>query len=105
MTTGIEHNHAEAGSRLYVLVWIYLLAITAVEVVLAYMHLFSTHVMLAILMILSVVKAALIVAYFMHLKFERASLILSIVPAGVVVISLLAVFFPDGFRVLELQAR
>jgi len=41
----------------------------------------------------------------MHLKFERASLILSIVPAGVVVISLLAVFFPDGFRVLELQAR
>ena len=51
-----------------------------------------------ILLGLSIIKAALIVAYFMHLKFERLSLILTIIPMLVVCILLLFVFFPDSFR-------
>lgn len=96
---------AEGGSRLYVFVWVYLLVLTAVEVFLAYVHVFSTKGMLVALMILSIVKAALIIAYFMHLRFERVSLALSVVPAGVVIISLLAAFYPDSFRLLELRVR
>ncbi|MCC6858944.1 MAG: cytochrome C oxidase subunit IV family protein [Bryobacterales bacterium] len=98
-------EHAAPGNRLYLLVWFYLLAITALEVVLGYMHIFSTAVMLAVLMLLSVVKAGLIVAYFMHLRFEKRSLVLSLVPAGVLVMALLLAFFPDSFRVLELGVR
>jgi cytochrome c oxidase subunit IV len=98
-------EHAGAGNRLYFAVWIYLLAITAVEVVLAYLQVFSTEMMLVILVCLSMVKAGLIVAYFMHLKFERPALAWSLVPAGLLVISLLFVFFPDSFRVLELGVR
>jgi cytochrome c oxidase subunit 4 len=56
------------------------------------------HYMLTILLGLSIIKAALIVAYFMHLKFERLSLILTIVPMLVICICLLFVFFPDSFR-------
>jgi len=85
-----------------VLVWFFLLAITGVEVLLAYMHVFSTSVMMAILMVLSFVKAALIVAYFMHMKFERIALVLSLFPATLLVIALLSAFFPDSFRVLRL---
>jgi cytochrome c oxidase subunit IV len=59
---------------------------------------------LSILMVLSLVKAVLIIAYFMHLRFERSTLVWSLVPA-VVVIALLAVFFPDGVRALELAVR
>jgi cytochrome c oxidase subunit 4 len=84
------------------MVWLYLLALTAVEVVLGYTHLFSTAMMLLILMLLSLVKAGLIVAYFMHLRFEKRSLVLSLIPAGVLVIALLLAFFPDSFRVLQL---
>ena len=58
----------------------------------------SIHFMLTVLLGLSIIKAALIVAYFMHLKFERLSLILTIVPMLVVCIMLLFVFFPDSFR-------
>jgi cytochrome c oxidase subunit 4 len=94
---------ATAGNRLFVWVWVYLLVLTAVEVVLAYIHLFSTPTMLIILMILSIVKAGLIVAYFMHLRFERTTLVLSIVPPLVLTIALLFVFFPDGMRLLELR--
>jgi cytochrome c oxidase subunit 4 len=84
-------------------VWIYLLAITALEVLLAYVHLLPIGGMLALLMALSLVKAGLIMAYFMHLKFERMNLVMSLVPGVVLVIALLAVFFPDSFRLAELR--
>lgn len=97
------HGHAETGARLYLWVWLYLIALTGLEVMLAYEQLFSLHVMLAILMALSLVKAALIVAYFMHLRFEKMNFVLSLIPAVVIVISLLSVFFPDSMRLFTLR--
>lgn len=94
-----------ASDRLFVWVWAYLITLTGIEVVLAYVHVFPPGGMLATLMALSLVKAAMIVSYFMHLRFERASLVLSLVPSVVVVISLLFMFFPDSFRLLELRPR
>src|SRR5688500_19359168 len=95
------HAHAEehfAGSnRLFTFIWIWLVVLTLIEILLAYRPM-STVLMLTILLGLSIIKAALIVAYFMHLKFERLSLILTIVPMLVVCICLLFVFFPDSFR-------
>ena len=94
------HEHA-AGTRLYMTVWGGLLGLTALEVILAYQNL-PLGVMLSMLMALSVVKAALIMAYFMHLRFERLNLVLTLVPALVMVISLFFMFFPDSFRILKL---
>ena len=59
--------------------------------------------MLTILMGLSIIKAALIVAYFMHLRFERLSLVLTLVPMLVVCICLLLIFFPDSFRLHKMR--
>ena len=93
-----QTNH----DRLFSVVWLGLLALTAVEVLLAYIQLFSTAGMLLILMVLSLIKAALIMAYFMHLRFEKASLVLSLIPFATIVIALLFVFFPDSVRALNL---
>jgi caa(3)-type oxidase subunit IV len=101
----MEAAHAHGGSRQYTLTWVYLLALTAVEVVLAYMQAFSTLAMLVILMFLSIVKAGLIMAYFMHLRSERMSLIVSLIPVGAIVMGLLFAFFPDSFRLLESRMR
>jgi len=100
----IENVHA-GGNRLFVSVWVYLLILTAIEVILAYLQLFRTEVMMLILMVLSAIKAGLIIAYCMHLRFEKPSLILTILPAGMLVIALLFAFFPDSFRVLELRPQ
>ena len=54
------------------------MAITGLEVFLAYKEL-KPSIMLTILVILSVVKAAMIMSYFMHLKFEKFSLVLWLV--------------------------
>ncbi len=96
------HEHFAGSNRLFISVWVWLLLLTGFEVFLGYIHLPVIY-MLVILMGASIVKATLIVAYFMHLRFERLNLILTIVPALVICICLLLVFFPDSFRSQELR--
>jgi len=96
-TPGAHAEHAAHGMQENYVVWGVLLVLTLVEVALAYIHL-PLLMMLVILMGLSLIKAALIVGYFMHMKFERLSFVLAIVPATVVIILLLNIFMPDGFR-------
>ena len=103
-----EHAHVEehfAGSnKLFISIWVWLVGLTLVEIFLAYKPM-PIHLMLMVLLGLSIIKAALIVAYFMHLKFERLSLILTIIPMLVVCIMLLFVFFPDSFRSAGLRYK
>lgn len=90
-------EHFAGSNKLFISIWVWLVGLTLIEIFLAYRPM-AIHIMLTILLGLSIIKAALIVAYFMHLKFERLSLILTIVPMLVVCIILLFVFFPDSFR-------
>ena len=99
-----SHDEHFAGSnKLFISVWIGLLVLTAIEVLFGYINLPLVY-MLVILLGASIIKAALIVAYFMHLRFERLPLVLTIVPAVVICICLLLVFFPDSFRSRDLRA-
>lgn len=84
-------------------VWCGLLGLTLVEVVLAYVQL-TPGLMLTLLMGFSLVKAAMIMAYFMHLKFDRPALSWMLVPPLVaMVVVLIAYLLPDGFRALEFR--
>lgn len=105
MSASATHAHAPTGSRLYLYVWFWLLALTGVEIFLAYEHL-PVNLMLVLLMGLSVIKAALIMSYFMHLRFERLSLVLTLVPILVLCICLIMIFFfPDSVRLHEMVPR
>jgi len=97
-----EEIHFAGSNKLFSIIWLWLLGLTAVEVLFGYINLPVVY-MLVILMGASIIKAALIVAYFMHLKFERLSLILTLVPMLVVCILLWFVFFPDSYRSLGLR--
>ena len=97
-----SHDRFAGTNRLFVSIWVWLLALTGFEVFLGYIRL-PVMYMLVILMGASIIKAALIVAYFMHLRFERVNLVLTIVPAVVIAICLLLVFFPDSFRSKNLR--
>jgi cytochrome c oxidase subunit 4 len=95
MSAHVE-EHFAGGNKLFTSIWIWLLVLTLVEIFLAYKPM-PIHFMLTILLGLSIIKAALIVAYFMHLKFERLSLILTIVPMLVVFFLLVFFLFTDIF--------
>jgi cytochrome c oxidase subunit IV len=96
----VEHHEHGASIPLFMKVWGVLLFLTAIEVVLARLQVPVTIMLLA-LMGLSIMKAAMIIAYFMHLRFERLSMVLTLIPALVMCICLLGVFFPDGNRMRE----
>jgi cytochrome c oxidase subunit 4 len=84
----------------YVVVWIGLLAIVATEVVVTVAHP-RTLLLLAVLLLLAIVEAGLGLLWFMHLKYERRSLLWSVIPVLVVVFVLMGHFFPDAFRLLH----
>ena len=95
-------EHFAGSNKLFSTIWIWLLLLTGIEIFLGYKPM-PLRFMITILLGLSIIKAALIVAYFMHLKFERLSLILTIVPTIVVLLCLFAVLFPDSFRAHNLR--
>ena len=89
---------AGATTVTFAKVWIALLVLTAVEVVLAYEQV-PTLIMLTAFLGLSIVKAALIIAYFMHLKFERLSLFLTLFPMLIFCVILMLIFLGDAVRI------
>ena len=90
--------HVPAKASLFVIVWIGLVGITGIEVFLAYERV-APGIMLTVLVGLSIVKAGLIMAYFMHLKYERFILVLWIVPAFMFCVMMICIFFfPDSLR-------
>lgn len=104
MEHATEHAHAGSGKKIFFVVWISLLLLTGLEVFLAYQHL-QVKVMLGLLMTLSIIKASLIIAYFMHLAYERRSLVLTLMPALIFVVCMMFVAFPDSIRLFEMKPK
>ncbi|MBI3653950.1 MAG: cytochrome C oxidase subunit IV family protein [Acidobacteria bacterium] len=95
------HDEAHGGSnRENLIIWGALLALTGIEIYLGYKHL-NAILMLSILIGLSLIKAGLIVAYFMHMKFERKTFIYTVIPTTIVLLCLFAILFPDGRRLRD----
>jgi cytochrome c oxidase subunit IV len=97
-----EIHHPGASIATFGKVWVMLLVLTGVEVLLAYEQV-PTLIMLTVLVGLSVIKAALIIAYFMHLKFERFSLFLTLFPMLIFCIVLMLIFLGDAFRIPNMR--
>ena len=95
-------EHAESHAGLFIKVWIGLLVLTLIEIFLAYIQL-GKVAMITILMALSLVKAGMIMAYFMHLKFDNPGLSwILVVPLVTCMLIMVGYFFPDSFSILEL---
>jgi len=90
------------GMKFFVAVWIGLMAIVGVEVFLTYRHL-PPRELLVLLLALAFVEAGIALWYFMHLKFERAALVWSLVPAFIFVVFMMDHFWPDAFRMASMK--
>ena len=93
-----EQRHHSKGQFLWV--WAALLIMTGIEVYLAYQNMELIR-MLSILMGLSLIKAALIIAYFMHMKFEVSPMKWVTMSSMVFCLAMMLVFLPDAFRILH----
>jgi cytochrome c oxidase subunit 4 len=99
MSTHVEEIQTHGpGIPTFAKIWVALLVLTGLEVLLAYEQV-PLLIMLTVLLGLSVIKAALIIAYFMHLKFERLSLFLTLFPMLIFCIVLMLIFLGDAYRI------
>jgi cytochrome c oxidase subunit 4 len=97
-----EQRHHGKGQFFWV--WGALLVMTAIEVYLTYQNMQPVR-MLTILMGLSLVKAGLIIGYFMHMKFEISRMKWLTMASLVVCLALMMIFFPDALRILSLGVK
>jgi len=97
----IVHEH-KIGQFFWV--WGALLGLTAVEVYLGYQNLQPLK-MLFMLLGLSIIKSALIILYFMHMKFEVRRMRYVLMTALIVCLCLMSVFFADAARIISLGVR
>jgi caa(3)-type oxidase subunit IV len=99
----VAHDESKA---VYFWVWAGLIFLTGVEVVLAYEQVLQPVRMLEVLLVLSVVKAALITLYFMHLKSEiRTMRWLLIVSVSACFALMWIFFFPDADSIIRLGVK
>ncbi|MDP9267515.1 MAG: cytochrome C oxidase subunit IV family protein [Acidobacteriota bacterium] len=94
-------THAESKA-VYFYVWGALLALTVVEIALAYDQVFAPLHMLIVLMALSLVKSVLIIGWFMHLKGETRVMQWVLMGSLIICLMLMFVFFVDAERIITL---
>ena len=87
----MQRTHAEPN---YIAVFVWLAALTAVEVAVVYLPL-TKLAMAAILVVLAFTKAALVALYFMHLKFERRTMLMVAVTPVILCVFLMFMLIPD----------
>ena len=97
----VVHEH-KVGQFFWV--WGALLGLTVIEIYLGYQNMQPLR-MLFILLGLSIIKSALIILYFMHMKFETRSMRYVLMTALIVCLCLMSVFFADAARIIDLGVR
>jgi cytochrome c oxidase subunit IV len=87
----MQRAHAEPN---YIAVFVWLAALTAVEVGVVYLPL-TKLAQAAILVVLAFTKAALVALYFMHLKFERRTMLFVAVTPVILCVFLMFMLIPE----------
>ncbi len=81
----------------YVAVWLSLLALTAITITAAGMHLGTFSTLTALL--IASIKAGLVLWFFMHLKYERKLFkIMFLIPIATLTVIIGLTFFDIGYR-------
>jgi caa(3)-type oxidase subunit IV len=81
-----------------------ILALSGLQVVLAYQHTQGTQLMLRMLVV-AMIQAGLGVMYFMHLRDEKRNLLLALIPATIFVLLMMNMIWSDSFRLLHMRPK
>jgi cytochrome c oxidase subunit 4 len=101
----VREQHRHHAKAQFLWVWVALLVMTAFEVYLTYQNMAPVK-MLTILMGLSLIKAALIIGFFMHLRYEISRMKWITMCAVVACLILMTIFFfPDAHRIITLGVK
>lgn len=98
-----SHGEQHQPFQVYIIVWVLLFIISAISYFIDYFHVEPLILKRFLITALALVKAAMIVAYFMHMRFERMSMVLAIVLPPLLLLGMIAIFLPEGSYVSGLR--
>ncbi|MCU1299024.1 MAG: hypothetical protein JWO91_3302 [Acidobacteriaceae bacterium] len=87
------------GLGTYFVVYFLVLAIAGMQVIIAYENIDPSQMVLRMLS-LAIIQAGLAVMFFMHMKTEKRSLLLTLVPVTVFVLLMMNMIWSDSYRIL-----
>jgi cytochrome c oxidase subunit IV len=99
-----QTNSSYTSMKPFIVVWVGVIAVNLLELMAA-VKLHDSKALFAMLMLLALVAAGLVLAFFMHLKYERRSLVLSLIPALVFVLFMTIEMFPDSTRLNRMHPQ
>ena len=85
-----------------IVVYISILALSGVQILLAYQHTQGTQLLIRMLAV-ALIQAGLGVMYFMHLRHEQRNLRLALIPATIFVMLMMNMIWSDSFRLLHMN--
>jgi cytochrome c oxidase subunit IV len=92
------------GLTTYIVVYIAILALSALQIAIAYENIDGSQMLLRMLSV-AIVQAGLAITFFMHMKSEKRSLALFLLPATVFVLAMMNMFWSDSFRLLTMRPK
>ncbi len=92
-----ERKHPQVKVYLTVWLWLFVLSFSAYFVDLMNLPFVLKAILLVVI---ALMKAGLIAAYFMHLRFEKLNLVYTIVLPLILLLALAAGVMPDGLSAL-----
>jgi cytochrome c oxidase subunit IV len=87
------------GLGTYFVVYFLILAIAGLQILVAYENIDPSQMVLRMLS-LAIIQAGLAVMFFMHMKTEKRSLFLTLVPVTVFVLLMMNMIWSDSYRIL-----
>lgn len=93
---------SSGGITTYIVVYACILAIAALQIVIAYQNIDGAQMFLRMLL-LAILQAGLAITFFMHMKSERRNLALFLLPATVFVLAMMNMIWSDSFRLLNMR--
>jgi len=90
-----DHDHHESHGAAYFRVFIVLCVCTAISVLADLVHSVDHRIVVVVVLAVATAKALCVMAFFMHLKFERAWKYLLLAPTMIIAMALPVSLRPD----------
>lgn len=92
------------GIVTYVVVYVAILALSAAQIAICYEHIDGSQMFLSMFSV-AIVQAGLAIMFFMHMKSEKRTLALFLLPATAFVLGMMNVIWSDSFRLLTMHPK
>ncbi|HEY4054310.1 MAG TPA: cytochrome C oxidase subunit IV family protein [Terriglobales bacterium] len=87
---------------MYLLVYVVILAISGLQILIAYEHIDAYRIFIRMLL-LAIIQAGLAITFFMHMRSEKRTLALFLLPAALFVLTMMNMIWSDSFRLLNMR--